>query len=80
MNEKEREQVALFRYGLISPLFNEQVDPKEYFKGLEGKLHSIPYYGERKVAEKNNKRVAASLSPTWVRGIKAKETGRPGEF
>ncbi|WBL13174.1 DDE-type integrase/transposase/recombinase [Sutcliffiella sp. NC1] len=55
MNEKEREQVALFRYGLISPLFNEQVDPKEYFKGLEGKLHSIPYYGERKVAEKTIK-------------------------
>jgi putative transposase len=55
MNEKEREQVALFRYGLIAPLFNGQVDPKEYLKGLEGKVHSIPYYGEKKIAEKTLK-------------------------
>jgi putative transposase len=52
MNEKEREQVALFRYGLIAPLLNGQVDPKEYLKELEGKIHSIPYYGERKIAAK----------------------------
>lgn len=51
MNEKNREQVALFRYGLIAPLLNGHVDSKEYFKGLEEKIHSIPHYGERKVAE-----------------------------
>ncbi|MBW8352155.1 IS481 family transposase [Bacillus sp. IITD106] len=50
MNEKTREQVALFRYGLIAPLLNGQVDSKEYFKELEGKVHSIPYYGERHIA------------------------------
>jgi putative transposase len=55
MNEKVREQVALFRYGLIAPLLNGQVDPKEYLKGLEGKIHSVPYYGERKIAEKTMK-------------------------
>jgi putative transposase len=55
MNEKVREQVALFRYGLIAPLLNGQVDPKEYLKGLEGKVHSVPYYGERKIAEKTMK-------------------------
>ena len=55
MNEKEREQVALFRYGLIAPLLNEQVDAKEYFGELAGKVHSIPYYGERTVAEKTIK-------------------------
>lgn len=55
MNEKLREQVALFRYGLIAPLLNGQVDTKEYFRELEGKVHSIPYYGERKVAEKTVK-------------------------
>ncbi len=52
MNEKEREQVALFRYGLIAPLFNGQVNQKEYLNELEGKIHSIPYYGERKIAVK----------------------------
>ena len=55
MNEKEREQVALFRYGLIAPLLNEQVSAKEYYEELEGKVHSIPYYGERTVAEKTMK-------------------------
>ncbi|MFB7305564.1 IS481 family transposase, partial [Heyndrickxia sporothermodurans] len=55
MNEKEREQVALFRYGLIAPLFNGQIDSNEYLKGLEGKIHSIPYYGERKIAVKTIK-------------------------
>jgi putative transposase len=55
MNEKVREQVALFRYGLIAPLLNGQVDSKEYFSGLEGKVHSVPYYGERKIAEKTMK-------------------------
>ncbi|PLR76756.1 IS481 family transposase, partial [Bacillus sp. V3-13] len=52
MNEREREQVALFRYGLIAPLLNDQVDTKEYLKEVEGKFHSIPYYGERKIAAK----------------------------
>lgn len=55
MTEKEREKVALFRYGLIAPLLNEQVDAKGYFEGLSGKVHSIPYYGERTVAEKTIK-------------------------
>ncbi|MRX74421.1 DDE-type integrase/transposase/recombinase [Bacillus lacus] len=52
MNEREREQVALFRYGLIAPILNGQVDIKEYLKEVEGKFHSVPYYGERKVAGK----------------------------
>jgi len=52
MNEKSREEIALFRYGLIAPLLNGQVQPKEYFERIEGKTHDIPYYGERKVAAK----------------------------
>lgn len=55
MTEKEREQVALFRYGLIAPLLNGQVDPKQYFEELEGKVHQVPYYGERKIAVKTIK-------------------------
>src|SRR5690625_605161 len=52
MNEKTREEIALFRYGLIAPLLNGQKEPKTYFEELEGKVHQIPYYGERKVASK----------------------------
>lgn len=52
MNEKTREEIALFRYGMIAPLFNGQREPKEYFQELEGKVHQVPYYGERKIAAK----------------------------
>ena len=52
LNEKTREEIALFRYGLIAPLLNGQIEPKEYFNELEGKIHKVPYYGERKVAAK----------------------------
>jgi transposase InsO family protein len=52
MNEKEREQVALFRFGLIAPLYNGQVDSKIYLNELEDKVHQIPYYGEKKIAAK----------------------------
>ncbi|WP_145453225.1 DDE-type integrase/transposase/recombinase, partial [Staphylococcus epidermidis] len=52
MNEKTREDIALFRYGLIAPLLNGQMEPKEYFEQLEGKVHQIPYYGERTIAAK----------------------------
>lgn len=52
MNEKTREDIALFRYGLIAPLLNGQVEAKTYFQKMEGKVHEIPYYGERKVAAK----------------------------
>jgi transposase InsO family protein len=36
-------------------LLNGQVDSKQYFEELEGKVHSIPYYGERKIAVKTVK-------------------------
>lgn len=52
MNEKTREDIALFRYGLIAPLLNGQIEPKEYFEQLEGKIHQVPYYGERTIAAK----------------------------
>lgn len=52
MNEKTREEIALFRYGLIAPLLNGQLESKEYFQQIEGKVHSVPYYGERKIAAK----------------------------
>ncbi|GAE95256.1 mobile element protein [Gracilibacillus boraciitolerans JCM 21714] len=52
MNEKTREEIALFRYGMIAPLLNGQVKPKDYLEEMEGKIHNVPYYGERKVAAK----------------------------
>lgn len=48
MTDQEREQVALFRYGLIAPLFNQQVASKqEYLAQICGKTHMVPYYGRK---------------------------------
>ena len=55
MNEKTREEIALFRYGLIAPLFNDQREAKSYFEELDGKVHQVPYYGERTIATKTIK-------------------------
>lgn len=78
MNEKEREQVALFRYGLIAPLFNGQVNPKEYLQELEGKIHSIPYYGERKIAIKTIQEWLLHYRRNGFESLKPKKRGDRG--
>lgn len=78
MTEKEREQVALFRYGLIAPLLNGQVDPKDYLDELVGKVHSIPYYGERKVAAKTVKEWQLNYRRNGFEALKPKRRGDRG--
>jgi putative transposase len=78
MNEKEREKVALFRYGLIAPLFNGQVDSKVYLQELEGKVHSIPYYGERKIAIKTIQEWLLHYRRNGFEALKPKKRGDRG--
>ncbi|PLR80004.1 IS481 family transposase [Bacillus canaveralius] len=78
MNKNEREQIALFRYGLIAPLFNGQVNPKEYLKELEGKIHSIPYYGERKIAVKTIQEWLLHYRRNGFEALKPKKRGDKG--
>jgi putative transposase len=78
MNEKEREKVALFRYGLIAPLFNGQVDSKVYLQELEGKVHSIPYYGERKIAIKTIQEWLLHYRRNGFEALKPKKRGDSG--
>lgn len=78
MNEKDREQVALFRYGLIAPLFNGQVNPKEYLQELEGKVHSVPYYGERKIAIKTIQEWLLHYRRNGFEALKPKKRGDRG--
>ncbi|MBE3570820.1 MAG: DDE-type integrase/transposase/recombinase [Bacillales bacterium] len=78
MTEKEREAVALFRYGLIAPLLNGQVNAKEYLEGLEGKVHSVPYYGERKIAIKTIKEWLLNYRRHGFDGLKPKQRADRG--
>lgn len=79
MNEKEREQIALFRFGLIAPLFNGQVDPKTYLSELEGKVHSVPYYGERRVAVKTIKEWLLNYRRNGFEALKPKNRADRGD-
>lgn len=52
MDETMREKIALFRYGLIAPLLNGQVDRATYVAEVSTKKHEVPYYGEKTYAAK----------------------------
>jgi len=53
MQEKERESIALFRYGLIAPLLNEQVESKQdYLAEICSRVHQVPYYGPKEYTPK----------------------------
>jgi transposase InsO family protein len=53
MTENDREKIALFRYGLISPILNGQVkNQKEYLQKEAAKAHNVPYYGTKEYVPK----------------------------
>lgn len=53
MTNEDREQIALFRYGLISPLLNGQISSaQEYLAEICAKTHDVPYYGRKEFAPK----------------------------
>ncbi|WMT18169.1 IS481 family transposase [Parageobacillus toebii] len=52
MNESMRQEITLFRYGLIAPLVNGQVDPKTYLKEVAERIHQVPHHGEKRIAAK----------------------------
>lgn len=53
MTEKDRENIALFRYGLIAPILNGQVNSqKDYLAEICSKIHQVPYYGPKEFTPK----------------------------
>lgn len=49
MSEERSEQIALFRYGLIAGVLNDQdVCQMEYFRSLSKKEHDVPYLGRKR--------------------------------
>jgi putative transposase len=72
MTEKDRSDIAIFRFGLIAPLYNDTISSKEYFQQIEGKVHVFPYYGERKIAEKTIKEWLLKYRRYGLDGLKPK--------
>lgn len=53
MTDSDRDNIKLFRYGIISPLLHDGIiDHKDYLAQMEAKTHAVPYHGEKKIASK----------------------------
>ena len=53
MNETEREQVALFRYGLIAPILQGGVqNTQDYLAEVSGRMHQVPGSGATEYSPK----------------------------
>lgn len=53
MTKDQQLEVALFRFGLIAPLLNHQVDdPKAYLESVASQVHDVPYYGRKEYRPK----------------------------
>jgi putative transposase len=54
MNEQQqKEQIALFRYGIIAPVITGQVrNISEYFRQQASKVHQVPFYGPKEYLPK----------------------------
>jgi transposase InsO family protein len=48
MDEKTKEKIALFRYGIVAPVVNNSVSNKmEYLRQMADKEHDVPYWGRK---------------------------------
>ena len=48
MDEKERNEIAIFRYGIISPILHSgKKNQKKYFKEMAKKTYDVPHLGRK---------------------------------
>lgn len=80
VDEKLREKVALFRYGLIAPILNGQVsNRKEYLAEIAGKVHEVPHYGPREFTPKTLAGWLLAYRRAGFAGLKPKPRSDKGQ-
>jgi len=80
MDEKTREKVALFRFGLISPVINGQVkNQKEYFAQIATKTHNVPHYGPKEYIPKTFSRWLLDYRRGGFEALKPKRRSDKGK-
>lgn len=84
MEEKDREKVALFRYGLLAPVLLGQVpSQKEYLAKAAAKKHQVPHYGEKEFTPKTLAAWLVDYRREGFEGLKPKrrsDRGKPRKF
>jgi putative transposase len=73
LTEEQKMEVALFRFGLIAPLLNNQVDDsKAYLEKISSQVHDVPYYGRREYSERTIRRWLWDYRRDNLDGLKPK--------
>lgn len=81
LTEEQKMEVALFRFGLIAPLLNNQVeDPKAYLETVSSKVHDVPFYGRREYSEKTIRRWLSDYCKHNLEGLKPSSRKDKGSF
>ena len=80
MQEKDRESIALFRYGLIAPILNQQVSSKkEYLAEICSLVHQVPYYGTKQYNPKTVEEWIRTYQREGFDGLKPKQRADRGK-
>lgn len=84
MEEKDREHVALFRFGLLAPvLLNQVASQKDYLAEAAAKKHHVPHYGEKEFSPKTLSCWLLAYRREGFEGLKPKrrsDRGQPRKF
>lgn len=80
MTDNDREQIALFRFSLISPILNGQVEKQsEYLAEVAAKKHNVPYYGVREYSPKTIAMWVRDYRKNGFNGLKPKTRNDKGK-
>jgi len=80
MTDNDREQIALFRYGLIAPILNGQAkSQQDYLAEICGQVHQVPYYGPREFAPKTVEVWVRTYRREGFNGLKPKRRSDQGQ-
>lgn len=73
MEDNAKEQLALFKFGLISPILNGQVYAKDYLAKIAAQKHDVPGYGIREYAPKTISQWVLDYRREGFDGLKPKD-------
>lgn len=80
LTEEQKMEVALFRFGLIAPLLNNQVDdPKAYLEKLAAQFHNVPFHGKKEYGEKTFRRWLLEYRKNNLDGLKPQSRKDKGQ-
>ena len=80
MQEKDREKIALFRYGIIAPILNSQVESKQdYLAEICSQVHQVPYRGTKEYKPKTIEEWLRIYGKEGFDGLKPKSRSDKGQ-